>query len=112
MRSSVQCSHRVLHDHQKTAPLENRLQEVIGIRRLYLAAWGLADRLEAENLIVRSPGTDDRRKVYIALTPHDDAMIEKLSALHHEELLRLIPQLQSLMGRIGRLSGEVEEPSS
>ncbi len=76
------------------------------------SAVGLADRLEAEKLIVRSPGTDDRRKVYISLTAHGDTMIQKLSALHHEELLRLTPQLQSLMMRIGRLSGEGEEPGS
>ncbi len=68
------------------------------------SAVGLADRLQAEKLIERSPGSDDRRKVYISLTPHGQAMIERLSALHHEELLRLTPQLQSLMTRIGRLS--------
>ncbi len=68
------------------------------------SAVGLADRLEAENLIRRSPGADDRRQVYISLTPHGDAIIERLSALHHEELLRLTPQLRSLLTRIGRLS--------
>ncbi len=64
------------------------------------SAVGLVDRLEAAKLIKRSPGTEDRRKVYISLTAHGDSMIEKLSALHHEQLLRLTPQLQSLIARI------------
>lgn len=68
------------------------------------SAVGLVDRLEAAKLIHRSPGTDDRRKVYISMTARGDAVIEKLSALHHEELLRLTPQLQSLIARIADIS--------
>ena len=68
------------------------------------SAVGLADRLEAEKLVARSPGTEDRRKVYISLTLHGHSTIEKLSALHHEELLRLSPQLRSLLMRIDQLS--------
>ena len=69
------------------------------------SAVGLVDRLEASRLIKRSPSTDDRRKVYISLTAHGNAVIEKLSALHHEQLLRLTPQLQSLIARIASWSG-------
>jgi DNA-binding MarR family transcriptional regulator len=72
------------------------------------SAVGLANRLEAEKLIERSSGIDDRRKVYISLTVHGDSMIERLSALHHDELLRLTPQLRSLIRRIGRLSLDSE----
>ncbi len=68
------------------------------------SAVGLVDRLESQRLIERSPGTDDRRKVYISVTPHGNMMIEKLSVLHHDELLRLTPQLRSLLNRIGQLS--------
>src|SRR5512140_993499 len=46
------------------------------------SAVGLVDRLAAEKLIKRSPGTEDRRQVYISLTAHGDAVIETLSALH------------------------------
>ncbi len=70
------------------------------------SAVGLVNRLEIAKLVTRSPATDDRRKVYISLTPHGDSVIEKLSALHHEQLLRLTPQLQSLMSRIGDISEE------
>ncbi len=70
------------------------------------SAVGLADRLEADRLIRRSPGTDDRRQVYISLTPHGDAVIEQLSALHHEQLRRLSPQLRELMTRIDEMSAQ------
>ncbi len=68
------------------------------------SAVGLVDRLEAEKLIKRSPGADDRRRVYISLTPRGDAMIEKLSALHHDELRRLTTQLRTLISHIEELS--------
>ncbi len=68
------------------------------------SAVGLADRLEAEKLIKRVPGADDRRKVYISLTGHGQSMIEKLSALHHEQLVRLTPQLRSLLTRVEEMS--------
>ncbi len=68
------------------------------------SAVGLADRLEAERLIKRVPGADDRRKVYISLTAHGQSMIEKLSALHHEQLVRLTPQLRSLLTRVEEMS--------
>lgn len=76
------------------------------------SAVGLVDRLEAAKLIKRSPATNDRRKVYISLTAHGDAVIEKLSALHHEQLLQLTPQLQSLITRIGNWPNSKEVPSS
>ena len=76
------------------------------------SAVGLVDRLEASRLIKRSPSADDRRKVYISLTAHGNAVIEKLSALHHELLLRLTPQLQSLIARIGSWSEGKDEPDA
>ncbi len=76
------------------------------------SAVGLADRLEADRLIKRSPGTDDRRQVYISLTPHGDAIIKRLSALHHEQLRRLSPQLRELMTRIDEMSAERDRPRS
>ncbi len=68
------------------------------------SAVGLADRLEAEKLIKRVPGADDRRKVYISLTAHGQSVIEKLSALHHEQLVQLTPQLRALLTRIEEMS--------
>ena len=68
------------------------------------SAVGLADRLEAQNLIERSPARTDRRKVYLSLTAHGRSVIRRLSTLHHEELLRLLPQLRFLITRVTRLS--------
>jgi len=70
------------------------------------SAVGLADRLEVQKLIERTPGTSDRRKVYLSLTPQGLSLLESLSALHHEELQRLIPQLRSLITRIDHRSTE------
>ena len=68
------------------------------------SAVGLADRLGALNLIRRSPATSDRRKVYLSLTAHGRSVIDRLSTLHHEELLRLLPQLRFIVTRVERLS--------
>jgi DNA-binding MarR family transcriptional regulator len=65
---------------------------------------GLVNRLEAENLIVRSPAPEDRRKVFISLTKRGLSMLEKLSDIHREELQRLSPQLRSLLKGINKLS--------
>ncbi len=68
------------------------------------SAVGLADRLVAQHLIERSPAADDRRKVYLSLTAHGRSVIEKLSTLHHEELVRLLPQMRTLTAHIARLA--------
>ena len=68
------------------------------------SAVGLVDRLEAEDLIDRSPGQNDRRQVFISLTDHGLSILEKLSSIHREELRRLTPQLHLLLERIARLS--------
>ncbi len=70
------------------------------------SAVGLANRLEAQHLIKRSQAASDRRKVYVSLTSHGHAVIDRLSSLHQEELLRLMPQLRSLIKRISRLEGQ------
>ena len=64
------------------------------------SAVGLADRLEAQKLVKRASATSDRRKVYLSLTRHGSVLLERLAALHHEELVRLIPQLHTLITRL------------
>ncbi len=68
------------------------------------SAVGLADRLEAQDLVTRSAALADRRKVYLELTPYGNSIIDQLSAMHHDELVRMLPQLRGLVTRIGRLS--------
>ncbi len=68
------------------------------------SAVGLLNRLEAEQLITRSPAQDDRRKVLICLTARGISILERLSDIHREELQRLTPQLRSLLRGINKLT--------
>ena len=68
------------------------------------SAVGLANRMEAENLIRRSSALNDRRKVLISLTRHGLSILERLSNSHREELRLLSPQLRLLLERIAKLS--------
>src|SRR5689334_3971919 len=65
------------------------------------SAVGLADRLEAINLIVRQPGTDDRRKVHLLLTSDGEQILRRLSAVHRRELQRIGPELRAMLRAIG-----------
>lgn len=47
---------------------------------------GLIDRTEAQGLVRREPGTQDRRQVYVSLTSNGEALLDKLSLIHRQEL--------------------------
>jgi DNA-binding MarR family transcriptional regulator len=68
------------------------------------SAVGLVNRLEAENLIDRSPALNDRRQVFISLSNHGLSILERLSNTHRDELQRLSPQLRMLLEQIDKLS--------
>lgn len=61
------------------------------------SAVGLVDRLTAQNLLARKPGTKDRREVNISVTARGNALLEKLTAAHREELRRTGPELRALL---------------
>jgi DNA-binding MarR family transcriptional regulator len=71
------------------------------------SAVGLVDRLVAHGLLAREPATGDRRQVYVGLTGQGEALLERLTAAHKQELRRLGPELGVLLGR---LSESVESP--
>lgn len=73
------------------------------------SAVGLADRLMAQGLLKREPSSTDRRQVYVMLSTQGLAILEQLSSIHKEELRRILPELQDL---IGRLSAEKSETPS
>lgn len=54
---------------------------------------GLVDRLASEKLVSRAPSAEDRRQVYVELTRRGEAVLEKLSAAHTQQLKRLGPEL-------------------
>ena len=43
---------------------------------------GVLDRLETKGLIVRVPSREDRRSIFIRLTPKGDALFQKVFAAH------------------------------
>jgi DNA-binding MarR family transcriptional regulator len=61
---------------------------------------GLIDRLVVEKLVVRAPSNEDRRQVLVQLTNRGEKTLEKLSALHHEQLKRIGPELSQLLERL------------
>jgi len=65
------------------------------------SATGLVDRLEALGLVRREASSADRRRALIALTPKAQALLERLSATHREEIIRLKPMLAEFLDRFG-----------
>ena len=66
---------------------------------------GLVDRLVSQGLMVRLPGVSDRRQVYVALTPGGADLLDRLAAVHRDQLRLLGPelhlQLEKLVGGKG-----------
>ena len=65
------------------------------------SAVGLIDRLVVEDLVVRKPSEEDRRRVFIALTKHGEDVLENLSSAHREQLRRIGPEIRQLLERLG-----------
>jgi DNA-binding MarR family transcriptional regulator len=61
------------------------------------SALGLANRLISHGLIERETAEEDRRQVYIELTPRGSEVLERLTAVHKDELRRIAPQLRAFM---------------
>jgi DNA-binding MarR family transcriptional regulator len=64
------------------------------------SAVGLVDRLVLEKLVARASSNKDRRQVLIELTRRGEETLEKLSALHREQLKRIGPELGHLLERL------------
>jgi DNA-binding MarR family transcriptional regulator len=61
------------------------------------SAVGLVDRLAAERHVRRVTDKHDRRQVHLALTPRGEAILEKLSTTHHEQIRHIGPQIHQLL---------------
>ena len=61
---------------------------------------GLADRLEALDLVDRARDERDRRVVVLRLTDKAHALMASLSHIHREELRRIRPLLISLLSQL------------
>ncbi len=61
------------------------------------SAVGLADRLMTEKLIQRTIDPKDHRQVRVHLTDKGEAVLEKLSSTHQEQLRRMGPRINQLL---------------
>jgi DNA-binding MarR family transcriptional regulator len=57
----------------------------------------LIDRLEKILLVKREQASDDRRKVWVSLTPKGLTLLERLYLVHRNELHSVGPQLSALI---------------
>ncbi len=64
------------------------------------SAVGLVDRLVTQRLLARHPATADRRQVYVSLTAHGARVLERLTAVHQDEISRVGPGLGALLRRL------------
>jgi DNA-binding MarR family transcriptional regulator len=64
------------------------------------SAVGLVDRLAERRLLRRVASKVDRRKVEVRLTVRGETVLERLSAVHLQELRQLGPELHRLIGSI------------
>ncbi len=62
------------------------------------SAVELVDRLASDGLVARKNSEEDHRRVYVTLTKRGEAILEKLSAVHKQELRRIGPQLNQMIG--------------
>jgi DNA-binding MarR family transcriptional regulator len=65
------------------------------------SAVGLVDRLVGRKLARRKTDPDDRRRVLVLVAARGEALLERLSAAHRDEIRRLGPELRRLLRRLG-----------
>jgi DNA-binding MarR family transcriptional regulator len=61
---------------------------------------GLVDRLASRGLVRRVRSRGDRRRVNVRLTARGEALLDRLSSVHAEELRRSGPELRRLLREI------------
>jgi DNA-binding MarR family transcriptional regulator len=61
------------------------------------SAVGLVDRLASLGLVRREEGRDDRRRVYVKLTPRGSAKLQRVAMANRGELQRIRSRFQLLL---------------
>lgn len=64
------------------------------------SAVGLVNRLHATGLIVREQDENDRRQVYVSLTPRGQEVLQELTAAHKRELRVIAREMTRLLETI------------
>lgn len=70
------------------------------LRLRHHSAVGLVDRMAAENLLERKLASEDRRKVLLRLSRIGEEKLEKLSAMHRQQLKQAGPELSRLLDHL------------
>lgn len=79
-----------------------RLAEHLFIK--HNSAVELIDRLVEKGLLSREEDPEDRRRMRLELTPHAHELLDRLTAVHVEEIRRLAPLLSAVAEQLGSLS--------
>lgn len=102
------------HQHQALLAIKgfpDRDQITIGelaeqLQVKHHSAVGLVDRLAEQRLLQRMISREDRRQVFLKITPKGSQILRHLSLAHHRELRRLKPGLKSLCQSLASMDGE------
>ena len=70
------------------------------------SAVELVNRLEKTGAVKRQPGEQDRREVWIRLTPSGRALLRRLALAHRDELERRGPELTRSLRAVLRDGGQ------
>lgn len=81
-------------DFVTVGELADRLQIV------HHSAVGLVNRLQSKGLVKRVQDEGDRRKILVKLTRSGLVKLEKLAAIHHQELQTVGPLLVGLLKQV------------
>jgi DNA-binding MarR family transcriptional regulator len=73
------------------------------------SAVELVDRLEEQGLIQRRRNPDDRRQVFLSLTPKGERVLRELTVHHRRELATMGPELSSALRKLISGSGVREQ---
>ncbi|HWB61319.1 MAG TPA: MarR family winged helix-turn-helix transcriptional regulator [Chthoniobacteraceae bacterium] len=66
------------------------------------SAVGLVDRLVKQKLVKRTREAEDRRRIHLALTARGDRVLGNLSALHKDQIRRIIPGLTAALRKLSK----------
>jgi DNA-binding MarR family transcriptional regulator len=87
--------------HGLPAGVKPTIREIAS--RLFIqhhSAVELINRMEAAGMISRQAGTDDRREVWVRLTPAGRALLRRLALSHRDELERAGPELARALNSV------------
>ncbi len=68
------------------------------------SAVGLINRLEAQGLVMRQQGENDKREVFVALTKRGADVLERLTVAHQEELRHVATPLRAILKSLRQLN--------